>query len=522
MRAAILARVSTDGQEVQSQIADMRARVARDGCSLEERHVYVDDGVSGRTGNLGARADLLRLLRDVVGDPRPWDRLYFFEFDRLARSEDIEEQGRILGPLQRAGVDLVTRNGVQPPLSSALGRIWAHWQLEGAAEWLAKHKAQIKRGKDAAIASGRKPAGPTPFGYTYDRETGTWGIDEAAAAVVRDIFARVAAGDSCGAIARELDLRGVRRPRAGRWSRERVWAIATARTYMGSWVADKRRKLSVPVPVIVEPEAWHATEAVLVGLGHRGLPRSSRCALLESLCHCAICRSPILIMSRGRHLPSYYVCKSRVGTTRSGGGCGLPWRQVPEVDAEVWRDVVRLLAQPEQLAAAIAGSSAGAEETGRDWARDLAGYEQQLQALEERQRGLVQRFADGQLEDADLDLALQRNKGRRALLRQSIDAARAQLARRAQATADVDTAIATLATLGARLEDATPEVKREIVRLLVPVRRSLAMGPEAVTGDLLVPTDGESKRMGDGQSINQLCTVAIQPRVPLRVVLARR
>lgn len=474
-RAAILARVSSDGQDVDSQLADMRARVARDGALLDERrHIYVDDGVSGKTGNLHARADLLRMIRDLEERPRPWDVLYFFEYDRLARTEDIEEQGRILGPLQRAGVDLITRSGLQPALSTSLGRIWAHWQLEAAAEWLSKHKAQIKRGKDAAIAAGKKPAGPTPYGHTYDRATGTWGIDEAAQKVITEILDRIRMGESCWTIGEDIEARGVRRPRGGKWTRERTWQLARSRHLIGEWTADKRRGLVIKVPAIVPRELWDDAQAALDSYGLRGKPRAKHVRLLEGIARCGVCQGPIWISAGyqpargGRYRPAYYVCRSRIRGPFDETRCKNPMRRVDDIDVRVWARITAYLAAPDLLEETLGERSDEAGRDARDWEGDLRGFERQLAELDTRERQLVDRFARGLIGEDVLDATLKRNKERRELLRRNVDNARARLVAAARTAEHAELLLATTETLRARVQDADAETRRDLVRLLIP------------------------------------------------------
>ena len=122
-----------------------------------------------------------------------------------------------------------------------------------AAEENRKRRDRICRGKAEAIRKGRKPAGPTPFGYLYDRKTGAWSVDPELGPVVVEIFTRVAQGHTCESIARDLHARGVPRARPsmagnrapGVWCLERVHQIVRARTYLGTWVADRAQGLSV-------------------------------------------------------------------------------------------------------------------------------------------------------------------------------------------------------------------------------------------------------------------------------------
>ena len=119
------------------------------------------------------------------------------DVDRLTRTDDMAERAAILGPFQRAGIEIVTPTSGRLDLRTFLGEFHVLMQALVAAEENRKRSERIKAGKLRAIAEGRKPAGPTPFGLVYERSTGRWSVDADAAAIVREIYRRVAGGESC-------------------------------------------------------------------------------------------------------------------------------------------------------------------------------------------------------------------------------------------------------------------------------------------------------------------------------------
>src|SRR6266852_9568638 len=89
VRVALYARVSSERQAeantIASQVAEVRQRIAQDGCTLQEEDCFVDDGVSG---TLLVRPALER-LRDQVAHGAI-DRLYVLAPDRLARKASYQ------------------------------------------------------------------------------------------------------------------------------------------------------------------------------------------------------------------------------------------------------------------------------------------------------------------------------------------------------------------------------------------------------------------------------------------------
>jgi DNA invertase Pin-like site-specific DNA recombinase len=132
----------------------------------------------------------------------------------LTRSEDLRERGEVLGTFQKGGVQIaISSSGEVLDLRSSMGDLMSSFGAFFAAEENRKRCDRVCRGKAEAIRKGRKPAGPTPFGYLYDRKRSAWSVDPELGPVVVEIFTRVAQGQTCESIARDLQARGVPRAR---------------------------------------------------------------------------------------------------------------------------------------------------------------------------------------------------------------------------------------------------------------------------------------------------------------------
>src|SRR5215216_1661867 len=101
---ALYARVSSEQQAeartIDSQLADLRARIAGDGFDLKAVLEFVDDGYSG---SILARPGLER-LRDVAAAGGV-DRLYVHSPDRLARH--YAYQVLLVDELNQQGIDIL-------------------------------------------------------------------------------------------------------------------------------------------------------------------------------------------------------------------------------------------------------------------------------------------------------------------------------------------------------------------------------------------------------------------------------
>ncbi len=99
MRVAIYARVSTDGQSVNAQLAELREVADRRGWEIV--HEYTDRGISGAKGR-DQRPALDTMLKAATR--REFDMLAAWSVDRLGRSLQHLVAG--LGDLRAAGVGL--------------------------------------------------------------------------------------------------------------------------------------------------------------------------------------------------------------------------------------------------------------------------------------------------------------------------------------------------------------------------------------------------------------------------------
>lgn len=99
MKVAIYARVSTDGQSVNAQLADLRETAERRGWEIV--HEYTDKGISGAKGR-DMRPRLDAMLKAATR--REFDMVAAWSVDRLGRSLQHLLAG--LGDLQAAGVGL--------------------------------------------------------------------------------------------------------------------------------------------------------------------------------------------------------------------------------------------------------------------------------------------------------------------------------------------------------------------------------------------------------------------------------
>jgi site-specific DNA recombinase len=515
MRAAIYARVSSaaqrDAHTVESQLHVLRPFVAAQGWTLTE--TYVDDGHSAKTGKLELRDAFARMMRDAASGA--FDIVVVFDVSRLTRTESIDERAQILGPLQRLGIRIATPTGGILDLRSFLGEFFVTIHALMNAEDNRQKSERVKSGKLRAIAAGRKPAGRPPYGLRFDRSSPTWTIDDARAEVVREIFRRVIAGDSCETIAVDLDERAVPPPERGSWTRRKVWGIARSRHVLGEWVADKAQRLTVAIPAIVDVATWSAAQEMLIAHGKRGLVKTKHVYLLEGLAVCGECGSPMALRSAynvkatarrpARVSPAAYVCRARKDARRGEQRCTAAIAPVVETDARVWAQVELELAS-EDLADAVRRRIDQRSANRRDWQADIATHRAHLDRLVKVETALLARFRRGSVSAVALDAELAALERERAAVQRQLDAARAGAGSDAEPVRDAEQWVDTLRALAASV---APEARQRVVRSLVDRGGAVFRGTDVI---LTLTLDDAPASSGGGVALARGSTRSAESR----------
>jgi site-specific DNA recombinase len=487
MRCAIYCRVSSaaqrDAHTIDAQLAALPEYAERQGWKVVAR--YQDDGHSAKAGSLETRRGLIRLLADATDGI--FDVILVWDIDRLTRSEDLTERGAIMGAIQRAGVKLATISGGVLELDTAQGDMMASFMAIVAAEWNRKHRSRIKAGKVRAIAAGGKPAGPTPYGYRYDRWTRAWSIDEGEAGVIREICERVAKGEAMGDIADDFADRGVQRGKGGEWTTAWVWQLVRKRTYYadGQWTADKARGSFVTVPVIVEASLWAAAQKTLDAHSKRGLRRTYHEYLLQGLAVCE-CGEPMQIHSAHNKSatspawPARYVCKQTLRPARGSEPCTIAaWKFIiGTVDAEVWGRITDWLKSPQLMRAIAAGRRRAATGDAKLWQADLETAGAALEKLARAESGLLGRVRRGLVSDAAADRELEAIARERRGQERQLEAARRALGSTGAAVQAADALETAAAALRTAAKVATMAQRRAVVRGLLERPARLGGGGE--------------------------------------------
>jgi DNA invertase Pin-like site-specific DNA recombinase len=236
--------VADDAKSVTRQIDNIRAYAAKKGWVVPDEYIFVDDGISG--AEFANRPGFLRLM-NALKPKAPFQVLVMSEIARLGR-EQIET-AYALKQLSTAGVrcfgyledkEMLVHSATDKFLLSAL-TFGADLEREKARQ--RTYDAMLRKALAGHVTGGRL------FGYDNVRINShvERTVNEAEAAVVREIYERYARGDGYRGIAHALNARRIAKPRAqqGRpdgWSPGTIRAILERPDYRGETAWNRSRK----------------------------------------------------------------------------------------------------------------------------------------------------------------------------------------------------------------------------------------------------------------------------------------
>lgn len=380
MKTAVLyARYSSDKQREAS--IDDQLRVCRDFCAREGIEVlktYADYALSGKT-------DQRPEFRRMIAAAPESDLVVVYMFDRFSR--DRYDSATYKKMLRDCGVRVVSatekvedtpEGGLQEGLLEILSEYY-----------VADLKRKVRRGMEGnalkAMNNGYKV-----FGYDTDPATRRYVVNEAEAAIVREVFARYLAGETICAIAQSLAARG--------------WTTATGTPVDYNWVLRVLRRRAYTglyswggieveggMPVIVDEETFERARNA-----PKKKPRESEYWApfpLSGKLFCGYCGEPMhgcggTGKSGKRYY--YYMCKER-------GDCRLRVRR--ELVEDALADAVLRIASDESLMRVVARRIVEAYEDGSDARAELESVEGRISSLVREQHNLTSAVAKGFVND---------------------------------------------------------------------------------------------------------------------------
>ncbi len=441
---------------------------------------YRDEGVSG-TVPMHERPAGGRLLENAAAGKL--DVVLVYKLDRVGRTllNVVDAHDR----LSTAGVAL--RSSTEPiDTATPSGRLIFHMLASFAEFERGSIQQRTTHGLHRAYRDGRQ-SGIIPYGFDVD-EDGRLIVVEEEAQVVREIISNIASGSTLYAEVARLDALGVPGPGrkyAGEPRRySEKWTVATMSKLVHRSVYGGTRRyrtgtgaegIETECPSVVEPELQQKAVSRLAENRRFNKKEGNRRYLLTGLIRCAVCGSPFVghpAHARGQRR-NYYKCNDdRPERRRKAGKGHAPCVRAEWIEGLVWQDVKRFLENPGEVLKQLKERAAADEEAGalqQRW-NDLSKRLRTTQAEKDR---YVKLYAQGHLDDAELDTYLRDVNIRADNLRLLLGSVEAELSEKSEQKHLTETTAAWLATLRERtgeVEADTEEAfskRRELVKLLV-------------------------------------------------------
>jgi site-specific DNA recombinase len=313
LRVATYCRISDDREGkalgVQRQREDCEALVASRGWTLAAR--YVDNDLSAYSGK--PRPGYAQLLDAVRGGLI--DGIVAWHPDRLHRSpRELED---FLGVVEQHGVQVETVRAGKWELSTPSGRMTARI-LGSVARGESEHKSdRVRRALEQRAEMGRAH-GRVAYGWTRTvlpdgskAET----VNEAEAAIVRDLVERIVRGESLRGIVADLNARGVPSPSGKPWAKNLLRHVVLRERNVGLRVHRGEVVGQGDWPPILDRGLWEQVRAVLSDPSRKTSTSSAAVHLLSGIARCGVCGGPMRA-SLNRTVPSYK-CADRSCVSRN-------------------------------------------------------------------------------------------------------------------------------------------------------------------------------------------------------------
>jgi DNA invertase Pin-like site-specific DNA recombinase len=292
-RAAVYLRQSLDatgeGLAIERQRADCLKIAADRGWPVVAE--FVDNSISASGKRRRPGYDAL-CAAHAAGE---FEAVICYDLDRLTRAPRQLEDW--IDAATERGLKLVTANG-EADLGTDAGRLFARIKASVARAEIERKAARQRSAAFQRSELGRPPMGVRLTGYTTAGE-----LIEDEAAIVRQVFARFAAGDSLRSLAAWLTESGAPTRHGGRWSPSTVAGMLQNPRYAGHAIYQGQTTGKAGAwPALVEPEVFDQVADRLADPRRKtNRHGTDRKHLGSGLFRCAVCDRRLRAWSANRY-----------------------------------------------------------------------------------------------------------------------------------------------------------------------------------------------------------------------------
>lgn len=301
MNAVIYARFSSSAQReasIEQQINVCTSYAQQNGYTILQ--TYSDRALTGRTDQ---RPQFLQMIKDAQ-DGR-FCAVIVYALDRFSR--DKYDSARYKHDLRQNGVRVVSAT---EPITDNPSGILIESVFEGLAQYYSAELSQkIRRGNED---NARKclASGSIPYGFRRSSD-GHYEVAPEEAEIVREIFNRVASGDTYADICRDLNARGVKTRHGSEWNKSSFRTILSNQRYIGTFIS-KYHIEEDAIPQIIEKDVFYKVQTVSHGKrGPRRTPNGTY--YLTGKLFCGLCGEQMTGVSgtsKSGKLCYYYACNN--------------------------------------------------------------------------------------------------------------------------------------------------------------------------------------------------------------------
>lgn len=308
MKAVIFARVSTEAQELESQVEQLKEFASREGYT-EENQILISNKESAICNTAEEREGFQELVKLI--EEGSINCIYAWEVSRIGRQmidvitiRDLCVKHKIQLKTINPSLVLLDDEGKLTSMASVVLSIMATM----AEEEMKIKKARMIRGKKAKARTGKYIGGQIVYGYKVN-EDGDVVINPEEAEVVRKIFRDYTTNNiSVANLAKNLREMNVKTKLGSTFNKGAVTRILRAEIYKGGTA-----ELGTVYPSIISPELFAAAEAKRTVNRLGGIERGSTGLIWYALklLKCKKCGRNYMIMVKkreGRERKYYYKC----------------------------------------------------------------------------------------------------------------------------------------------------------------------------------------------------------------------
>ena len=320
--AAIYARYSSHSQNdasIEQQVAECKEYARTN--KLEVVNIYADRALTGRTDK---RPEFQRMMR--AAEKGGFQVVIAYKSNRIARNMlnalSYEEK------LSNFGVRLAY---VKEEFGNNAAGRFALRTMMNMNQFYSENMAEdILRGLRDNASQCKSNGGALPLGYKIG-DDGKYAIDEHGANIVREIFQRVANGETFVSIGKDLNARGIRTSKNNEWHKNSFhWLLANER-YIGVYQYQDIR-IEDGVPPIIDKELFYTVkQKVEDKKAVHGRHNPNGDYLLTGKLYCGHCKGHMVGLagtSRKGVVHHYYGCQTmRIAKTCNKASVRRDWAE---------------------------------------------------------------------------------------------------------------------------------------------------------------------------------------------------